>query len=417
MKRWLGVIVLMLVVSIAYMDRINVSLMITNKDFLHALGLEGDRIAQGRLMSLFLFGYGLSAWFLTPLFEARWSVRASLLISLVLWTVFTGASALTTSVVLFLSWRFLLGSAEGPLFSLKTMYVKEHFAPHEVGKPNAVSSLGVSIGLGAGYSILNFLIQHFGWRDSFWALAALNVVIGLPLVALFIQAPKASASRPAGHKPAALSLMLAALRTPHLFWILIIEICTLSYLWGASTWLPSYLKEARHFSLNQMSVFAGLPFIIGIVANVVGGSFVDMLPRHRAPLAFVIGGLITAACVTMAIIAENPYVAATALILAGAGWGFQAPAIPTLVQHVAKDGTVGSTYGVVNGVGNLVSALMPMIMGAAMMAGKSENLGQGFWLLAGTQLITVVAGAALLWRLSKREATATASTPLTQSPA
>lgn len=416
MKRWLGVIVLMLVVSIAYMDRINVSLMITNKDFLHTLGLEGDRIAQGRLMSLFLFGYGLSAWFLTPLFEARWSVRASLLISLVLWTAFTGASALTTSVVLFLSWRFLLGSAEGPLFSLKTMYVKEHFAPHEVGKPNAVSSLGVSIGLGAGYSILSFLIQHFGWRDSFWALAALNVLIGVPLVALFIQAPKATTARAAGPKPAAMSLMLAALRTPHLFWILIIEICTLSYLWGASTWLPSYLKEARHFSLAEMSVFAGLPFIVGIVAGVVGGSFVDMLPRHRAPLAFVIGGIITAIFVTLAIVAENPYVAATALILAGAGWGFQAPAIPTLVQHVAREGTVGSTYGVVNGVGNLVSALMPMVMGAAMMAGKTENLGQGFWLLVGTQLLTVVAGAALLWRLGRRLPAATAA-PLSQSPA
>ncbi|MBR1218801.1 MFS transporter [Bradyrhizobium sp. U87765 SZCCT0131] len=416
MKRWLGVIVLMLVVSIAYMDRINVSLMITNKDFLLTLGLEGDRIAQGRLMSLFLFGYGLSAWFLTPLFEARWSVRASLLISLVLWTAFTGASALTTSVVLFLSWRFLLGSAEGPLFSLKTMYVKEHFAPHEVGKPNAVSSLGVSIGLGAGYSILSFLIQHFGWRDSFWALAALNVLIGVPLVALFIQAPKATTARAAGPKPAAMSLMLAALRTPHLFWILIIEICTLSYLWGASTWLPSYLKEARHFSLAEMSVFAGLPFIVGIVAGVVGGSFVDMLPRHRAPLAFVVGGIITAIFVTLAIVAENPYVAATALILAGAGWGFQAPAIPTLVQHVAREGTVGSTYGVVNGVGNLVSALMPMVMGAAMMAGKTENLGQGFWLLVGTQLLTVVAGAALLWRLGRRLPAATAA-PLSQSPA
>ncbi len=405
----------MLVVSIAYMDRINVSLMITNKDFLHTLGLEGDRIAQGRLMSLFLFGYGLSAWFLTPLFEARWSVRASLLISLVLWTVFTGASALTTSVALFLTWRFLLGSAEGPLFSLKTMYVNQHFAPHQVGKPNAVSSLGVSIGLGAGYSILTFMIQHFGWRDSFWALAALNVVIGLPLVALFIHAPDNAAPRPAAERPGAAALLLAALRTPHLFWILAIEICTLSYLWGASTWLPSYLKETRHFSLSQMSLFAGLPFIVGIAANVLGGSFVDMLPRNKAPLAFIAGGLVTAACVTAAILAENPYVAAFALILAGAGWAFQAPAIPTLVQHVAKDGAVGSTYGVVNGIGNLASALMPMFMGAAMMTGSGENLGHGFWLLVGTQLLTVMSGAALLWRLGRFRTTVATPAPLPQS--
>lgn len=399
-KRWVGVIVLMTVVSIAYVDRINVSLMITNADFLHALGLEGDRIAQGRLVSLFLFGYGLSAWFITPLFEFRWSVRTSLLISVLLWTIFTGASAIASGMAAFLVCRLLLGGAEGPLFSLKTMYVREHFAPNEVGKPNAVSSLGVSIGLGLGYSFVSFLIAHFGWRDSFWALAALNLVIGLPLIALFIRS--SAAPRPASRQEgSAVSLFLSALRTPHLFWILIVEICTLSYLWGASTWLPSYLKEARHFSLNEMSIFAGLPFFVGVVANVAGGSVVDLLPRSKAPVVFVIGGIITAICVTLAILAENPYVAASALIFAGAGWGFQAPAIPSLVQHVAKDGTVGTTYGIINGIGNLVSALMPMMMGAAMTSRSGDNLAQGFWLLVGTQLLTAVAGLVLVARLGR----------------
>jgi predicted MFS family arabinose efflux permease len=396
-----GVIVLMIVVSIAYVDRINVSLMITNADFLHALGLEGDRIAQGRLVSLFLFGYGLSAWFITPLFEFRWSVRTSLLISVLLWTIFTGASAVASGMAAFLVCRLLLGGAEGPLFSLKTMYVREHFAPNEVGKPNAVSSLGVSIGLGLGYSIVSFLIVHFGWRDSFWALAALNLAIGLPLIALFIR--PSAAPRPASRKEgSAVSLFLSALRTPHLFWILIVEICTLSYLWGASTWLPSYLKEARHFSLNEMSIFAGLPFFVGVVSNVAGGSVVDLLPRSKAPVVIVIGGIITAICVTLAILAENPYVAASALIFAGAGWGFQSPAIPSLVQHVAKDGTVGTTYGIINGIGNLVSALMPMMMGAAMTSRSGDNLAQGFWLLVGTQLLTAVTGLVLVARLGRR---------------
>lgn len=410
-KRWVGVIVLMIVVSIAYVDRINVSLMITNADFLHALGLEGDRIAQGRLVSLFLFGYGLSAWFITPLFEFRWSVRTSLLISVLLWTIFTGASAVASGMAAFLVCRLLLGAAEGPLFSLKTMYVREHFAPNEVGKPNAVSSLGVSIGLGLGYSIVSFLIAHFGWRNSFWALAALNLVVGLPLIALFIRS--SAAPRPASRKDgSAVSLFLSALRTPHLFWILIVEICTLSYLWGASTWLPSYLKEARHFSLNEMSIFAGLPFFVGVLANVAGGSVVDLLPKSKAPVVFVIGGIITAICVTLAILAENPYVAASALIFAGAGWGFQAPAIPSLVQHVAKDGTVGTTYGIINGIGNLVSALMPMMMGAAMTPRSGDNLAQGFWLLVGTQLLTAVAGLVLVTRLGRATGETSRAAPL-----
>jgi sugar phosphate permease len=133
---------------------------------------------------------------------------------------------------------------------------------------------------------------------------------------------------------------------------------------------------------------------------VAGGSVIDLLPRSRAPVVFVIGGVTTAICVTVAILADNAYVAASALILAGAGWGFQAPAIPSLVQHVAKDGTVGSTYGVVNGIGNLASALMPMVMGAAMMSRSGDDLAQGFWLLVGTQLLTAVAGLALIFRLA-----------------
>ena len=406
MKRWLGVLTLMVLVSVAYMDRINVSLMITNADFLRTMGIEGDRIAQGRLMSLFLFGYGVSALVVTPLFEAKWTVRMGLLLSIAMWTAFTGASALTASVALFLVWRLLLGVSEGPLFSLKTMYVKEHFEAHEVGKPNAVSSLGVSIGLGTGYTILGLLIAHFGWRDSFWALAGINVVVGLPLVLLFVRAPAVPRARPAPPagapvKPDAWTLLKSSLRTPHLGWILVIEICTLSYLWGASTWLPSYLKEARHFSLAQMSVFAGLPFIVGILANLLGGTVIDILPVRRAPLAFVVGGIGTSVGVTVAILADNPYVSAIALIFAGAAWGFQAPAIPTLVQHVSRPGTVGTTYGVINGVGNLVSALMPMLMGAAMTTHSGDNLGQGFWLLVGTQLLTIVAGAMLLMQLKR----------------
>jgi hypothetical protein len=86
--------------------------------------------------------------------------------------------------------------------------------------------------------------------------------------------------------------------------------------------------------------------------------------------------------------------------------GFQAPAIPTLVQHVAKTGTVGSTYGVTNGIGNIVSSLMPMFMGAAMTSHSSENLAAGFWLLVGSQFLTAIAGLTLAWRLGRANAPA-----------
>lgn len=400
-RRWAGVVALLVIVSIAYMDRINISLMITNADFLQVFGLQNDRVGQGRLVTLFLIGYGISAWFLTPFFEARWDVRAGLLISIALWVIFTGGSALTASVVWLLAWRFMLGVAEGPLFSLKTMYVSEHFAPDQVGKPNAVSSFGVSIGLAAGYPVIGFLMARFGWRDSLWALAALNLAIGLPLILLLIPRSDSKAKSAPVARAGIAKLVGSALETPHLAPILLIEIATLSYLWGTSTWLPAYLREAHHFSLNQMSVFAGLPFVVGLLMQFAGGAIIDRIPTRMAPVLFIAGGLATALSVTVAILAAEPYVSASALICAGAFWGLQAPAIPTMVQHVARPGTIGSTYGLVNGVGNLVSALMPLLMGAAMTIHSTENLAAGFWLIVGSQLVTVASGVWLLIRLGR----------------
>lgn len=407
--RWVGVFVLLTIVSISYIDRINVSLMITNSDFLQTFGLEGDRVGQGRLVTVFLIGYGVAAWLLTPLYEAKWTVRAGLAVSIGLWVLFTGATALATGMMTLLAVRVLLGVAEGPLFSLKTMYVKEHFSATEVGKPNAVSSFGVNVGLAAGYPIVAFLMAQFGWRDSLWALVALNLFIGLPLILLFVRGkPQQAANQvakaagqadvPRATTPA---LLLSALGMPHIGAIVLIEIATLSYLWGASTWLPAYLREAKHFSLSEMSFFAGLPFVMSLLAQLAGGAILDRLPRNSAPVLFAGGGLATAAAVTASILLDNPYASALAFVLAGAFWGIQTPAIPTLVQHLARPDTVGTAYGLINGVGNMVSALMPVLMGASMMSRSVENLAQGFWLLAGSQTLAAAAGAALLWQMRR----------------
>jgi hypothetical protein len=69
------------------------------------------------------------------------------------------------------------------------------------------------------------------------------------------------------------------------------------------------------------------------------------------------------------------------------------------VQNVSEPAAVGSAYGLINGVGNLVAALMPMMMGAAMATHSGESLSRGFWLLVGSQLLTVACGLLLLRRL------------------
>ena len=77
-QRWWGVIALLCLVVIGYVDRVNISVMLANPEFKAYFGLGGDRIQQGSLMTAFLLGYGLSAILLTPVLETLTGYRKGL---------------------------------------------------------------------------------------------------------------------------------------------------------------------------------------------------------------------------------------------------------------------------------------------------------------------------------------------------
>lgn len=393
-RRWGGVLALLFVVTIAYVDRVNVSVLVVDHDFLQAFGLQGNRVSQGSLMTLFLLGYGVAAMFLTPFYESVLGYRRGLLVSLLVCAVLTALSPLSGSLFALLVLRALLGAAEGPLFSLKTMFIRDNFAADEWGKPNAVSSMGVSLGLAVGFPLVSHLLRSDGWATSFHWLAAINLLIGLPLVFWLIPAPRASTAVHQGIG-GALHAFRGALGMRHLGMMLVIEICTLAYLWGSSSWLPAYLVDDKGFSVSAMGWASSLPFVVGLAANFLGGMLADSFPMRHTPLIFTLGGTCCALAVLALISTQTVPSTMTFLLLASACWGIQGAAIPTLIQRFAPQGSVGSAYGIVNGVGNLVAGFMPVAMGGLM----KTHVAGGFVLLVASQALVAVGG---LW-LSLRQ--------------
>ena len=81
--RWWGVVTLFVIVAISYVDRINISVLITDQDFLSHIGLTpDDRTRQGLLATAFMVGYGVSSFVLTPFCAALFGVRASVPVSM-----------------------------------------------------------------------------------------------------------------------------------------------------------------------------------------------------------------------------------------------------------------------------------------------------------------------------------------------
>jgi sugar phosphate permease len=132
------------------------------------------------------------------------------------------------------------------------------------------------------------------------------------------------------------------------------------------TWLPTYLLERHGFNISGMALFAGLPLLVSIPGDLLGGWLTDRLSARyglragRCGLggtAYVLVGLslIAAASVPSAVLAAVLIAAATGLTMftLGAAWG---TAIEIGGNHV---GVVGGTM---NSIGNLVAMLNPLIV-------------------------------------------------------
>ncbi|ADU37764.1 MFS transporter [Variovorax paradoxus] len=427
--RWYGVATLFAIVAISYVDRINIAVLITDAAFLDHVGLAAnDRVSQGLLATAFMLGYGVSAFVLTPFCSALFGVRRSLIYGLILWGVVTWASPMFNSYGLLLASRVLLGVSEGPLFSLASSYIKAHFQSHENGKPNALVNMGTGIGLAVGYPLVGYLLAQFQWDTSFHVLGIMNIALGIPLVLAFVRMPpgKEDAARPSSLREAMArvgAIVKGALHTRHLFLITLLTSAALAYLWGSSNWLPTYLHEARGFSLREMGWLASLPQYATVLAVLVSGVVIDKIEREHVPFIFMGASVGVALSVLMAINAHDPYAAACCLIAANFFWGLQSPAIPSTIQYCSRPEHTASAFGVTNGAGSLVAGFMPALMGgvisavshgssasgaATASAASASGFFAGFALLIGTQVIVFGCGFVLWLRERTRVASSAA---------
>lgn len=184
--------------------------------------------------------------------------------------------------------------------------------------------------------------------------------------------------------------------------ILLVEIATLSYLWGSSAWLPAWLRDEHHFSLHATGFLAAIPFLLSLGSKFLGGVLLDKMRPDQAPLLFVVGGILTASSVVMLMLSHQPGWLALFMLLANIFWGLQGAAIPAVIQHHAVREAVGSAYGIINGIGNICAAFIPLLMGMVMKSVGSVS--SGFSVLVVSQVITLLAGGMLLLRMRRAAA-------------
>jgi ACS family hexuronate transporter-like MFS transporter len=132
--------------------------------------------------------------------------------------------------------------------------------------------------------------------------------------------------------------------------------------WLYITWLPLYLYKVRHFSLQEIELFAWMPFVAADAGSLFGGWLSGHLIRRgwtvdRARKSVILGGMVLMCCGIPAAVTRNA-LSALALI-AVVLFGFQSwiGNVQTLCSDYFPQRAVASVMGL-GGVGAGLGAML-----------------------------------------------------------
>lgn len=377
--RWVIPSLLLVICTVSYFDRLNVSVLIADPVFLASMGIQGDTVKMGLLMSVFTIGYGLSS-FVFSSFGDIYGPRKMICAAILLWALSMLIGPLAGTFAVLLGSRALLGVGEGLHWPMQAKYVSNWFPATEQGRANGIWLLGPKLGPALSVPLFAFIVTHWGWQATFYTLAAVSAFMAVVIWRFapdtpdrakwvnkaelaFIHGGRDEAEQTTSDKKKSFKHGLKMVLSDPDYWILTVYYCCqCAIFWGLLTWLPSYLKVARGFSWAAMGNYTAMTWVGAAATILVVGTWSDKVGR-RAPFQMVAmlgygGGIFLSSQV-----ADNT-IAAVAIAVAGAvGGGFGMPTTWSLVGKIVPRDAVSAGSGFLNGISVGVGALMPTVIG------------------------------------------------------
>lgn len=290
--RWLLVFWMFVISSVAYLDRVNIS--IAAKDIASDFHLTNSQL--GPIFSAFLLGYAL---FQVPdgrLADA-WGPRRILTIGVIWWGIFTALTAavpagLAWGVAAFVSVRFFLGVGEAVVYPSCNRAVASWIPIRERGLANGIIFAGVGCGAGITPPLVTWIMLHWGWRWSFWFSAAIGLIAAAVWYAIARDEPDqhprvGEAERQwiragIGARPTKAKLPWRKALASREILALTASYFTFGYAaYIFFTWFFLYLVNVRGLNLKSSAYYSMLPFLAMTAGSLIGGGINDYVTRRH----------------------------------------------------------------------------------------------------------------------------------------
>ena len=269
---------------VTYLDRVCISKLAP--DVMRDLSL--DKVQMGYVFSVFALSYALFA-----LPAARWAdrmgTRVLLAAIVVWWSAFTIGTACAWGFASLLVIRFLFGAGEAGAWPCITQTFSRWIPRQERGTIQGIFFTGAHLTGGVTPLLVVWLLGFMSWRTIFVLFGLVGFIWAAAWYAWFRNTPAEHAQV----NPAELQLITAEqekktaadqgglvawkdlLKNANIWALCLMYFPNSFAFYFCITWLPTYLKEKHGFDANQLGFLAGLPLILSVLGDLLGGVVTD----------------------------------------------------------------------------------------------------------------------------------------------
>jgi len=406
-KRFYVVLLLFTAQIINYIDRVNLSVAapLISKEF------GWDPATMGLIFSSFLWTYVIflvpSGW-LTDMIGARklnsWAIS--------IWSAAAMLTGAITGFYTMLAARFALGIGESATNPSGGKVIRDWFPVRERGVVSSVFQCGTLAGPAIGMPFVAWLVVTTGWRMSFVIAGAVGFIWLIFWLKYFYNpkecswlsseernyilannaSTEAAATTPAKKKFSVKDLSIVGhLLSQRTMWGLAVpQGCIVYTLYLFLTWLPSYLVQAKNFTLMKAGMWGTVPFVVAVILGIFFGKVSDLIltpdkviqgKRRQMMILF----MLLSSVELFAAVINNAYAILLLIALSLSAMASALSLNVALTNDLVKDPKVaGTAFGILILGGNTFGLMAPILTGYIV---KTTGSFDSAFFLAGAILI------------------------------
>lgn len=249
----------------------------------------------GLLGTAGMIGVGLSS-VVIGWYSDNYGRRKALIISLLVFGLFTAAAALARGWTDMLILRFVAGLGLGGVWGVAAAFINETWPKHLRGRVISFVLSAWPIGFGIAAVLAHSIMPNWGWRVLFLCgggaiITVIYILFFVPESQVWAEEKKKSAGNATKQRAFVAEIFSGELRRKTILGTIAAS-CALVGYWGTNTWLPTYLVQERGLDASHMTTFIIMLNVGMFIGYQIFGFLADKIGRRTSLLICFTGATI-----------------------------------------------------------------------------------------------------------------------------